>query len=108
MVFPQNIAYVEITFPNFFCLFIALIQDYLPARITLAFPLLSPSAISPKFEKGLFYNTSNKYSLLCFVKVYLMCEGHKFSGKTPNRSKRSHEAIQCLRKNNHIPHHITV
>lgn len=27
-----------------------------------------------------------------------MFEGHKFSDKTPNRSKRSHEAIHRLRK----------
>lgn len=30
-----------------------------------------------------------------------MCEGHKFSDKTPNRSKRSHEAIHRLRKHSH-------
>lgn len=30
-----------------------------------------------------------------------MREGHKFSDKTPNRSKRSHEAIHCLRNHSH-------
>lgn len=36
------------------------------------------------------------------VKVYLMCEGHKFMDETPNRSKRSHEAIYCLRKHSTV------
>lgn len=31
-----------------------------------------------------------------------MCEGHKFSDKTSNRVKRSHQAIHRLRTHSHI------